>query len=123
VLQKTSKCLLVVLLTLSIGAHWGVLQSVAWMGMAFTYAQKAPLKEALIKTFDGQHPCNLCKFVQKGKTSEQKQESKLDLKKKDFFNSSVAAFYFSPLPAISFAAPFPSPQRTEPPSLPPPRIA
>ena len=51
--------------------------------MVVSYSQDAPLKDALVKTFDGKHPCALCKEIDKGKQSEKKSESpsvkKLDL--------------------------------------------
>ena len=52
--------------------------------MAINYSQDAPLRVALAKTFDGQHPCKLCKVVQAGKQQEKKQsarqvQTKLDL--------------------------------------------
>lgn len=73
-------------LVLSLGLHWALLQTVAWTGMIVSYSQGASFKEALSKTFDGKHPCCLCKVVQQGRAAEKKQEgqqvkpgSKLDL--------------------------------------------
>lgn len=37
-----------------------VLQVVAWGGMLVRYSREAPLREAVTKTFDGEHPCALC---------------------------------------------------------------
>ncbi len=35
-----------------------------WVGMAISYSQdSSSFSEALAKTFDGKHPCKLCKFV------------------------------------------------------------
>jgi hypothetical protein len=68
----------------SIGLHWAFFQSLAWIGMVVSYSQDATLKEALVKTFDGQHPCVLCKEIAKGKRSEKKSEFPLQLKKFDF---------------------------------------
>ena len=67
---RLTRLLVVLTLTLSLGAHWVLLQSVAWMGMVVHYSQNATVTEALSKTFDGQHPCKLCKFVKEGKQSE-----------------------------------------------------
>lgn len=51
-----------------------------------SHSRAASLSEALTKTFDGKHPCSLCKAIQKGRADEKKQEqqqvkpgSKLDL--------------------------------------------
>jgi hypothetical protein len=67
----------------AIGGHWTVLQSVAWVNMAITYSQDAPLVEALQKTFSGDSPCQMCKAVREGQQSEREQgvlksETKLD---------------------------------------------
>jgi hypothetical protein len=76
----------VLVLVLSLGLHWAVLQTIAWTGMIVSYSRDASLSEALTKTFDGKHPCCLCKMIQKGRADEKKQEqqqvkpgSKLDL--------------------------------------------
>lgn len=59
-----------VALCLSIGLHWNLLQVVAWAGMVVRYAQDATVVEALAMTFDGQHPCCMCKAIEKGKQQE-----------------------------------------------------
>lgn len=69
--QITTACLLV----MSLGMHWALLQTVAWTGMVISYSQRAPLREAISKTFDGKHPCALCKAIQKGRAEEQKRDS------------------------------------------------
>ena len=57
----------------SIGAQWVVLQSAAWVGMAVSYSiTEGSVKEGLSKTFDGQHPCALCKVVNKGQETDKK---------------------------------------------------
>jgi hypothetical protein len=61
-------------LVFTLGLHWAVLQTVAWTGMLFTYSRDASFKEALTKTFDGQHPCPLCKAIKQGRAEEKKQE-------------------------------------------------
>ena len=44
-----------------------------------------PLPQALAKTFDGKHPCSLCKFVAAGKKSEKKPEAQIHPTKLDLF--------------------------------------
>jgi hypothetical protein len=61
-------------LVLSLGLHWALLQTVAWTGMLLTYSRGTSLSEAVTKTFDGQHPCALCKFVENGRAEEKEQE-------------------------------------------------
>lgn len=56
--------------------HWALLQTVAWTGMVISYSQRASLEEAVSKTFDGKHPCALCKAIQKGRAEEQKRDEK-----------------------------------------------
>lgn len=75
VLVCLTRWLVIVTLTLSLGAHWILLQSVAWAGMFVSYSRQASLTEAIIKTFDGNHPCCLCKIVRQGKASENRKES------------------------------------------------
>ena len=51
---------------ISIGLPWMLVQSVAWLGMAVTYtAESGSWIQGLSDTFDGNHPCPLCKAVQK----------------------------------------------------------
>jgi hypothetical protein len=65
---------IVAALACSIGLHWGFLQSVAWMGMVVNYSKTGTVGEALVKTFDGKHPCALCKAISTTKKSEKKSE-------------------------------------------------
>jgi hypothetical protein len=76
-------CLIVALLAAT-DAQWMVLQTVAWAGMIVSYSEKAPLGTALAETFDGKHPCPLCKAIATGKKSEKKNEFTLQLKKLEF---------------------------------------
>ena len=62
--------------------------------MVINYSQDAAMVEALVKTFDGKHPCSLCKEIAKGKQSEKKSESAPAGKKFEFFYSG-AAFVFT----------------------------
>jgi hypothetical protein len=108
-----------------IGVHWILLQSVAWTGMIIVYAQTAPLREAIIKTFDGQHPCQLCKTVQEGREAEQNQPPQRKLSVKvDFFCNydpvivEMPPAFESPVTELRQSA-----ARTEAPPGPPPRTA
>jgi hypothetical protein len=55
------------------GAHWVVLQSVAWATMLVEYSHDASLTEAVAKTFDGRHPCEMCLTIE-GAEKQQKQQ-------------------------------------------------
>ena len=63
-------------LVLTLGLHWAILQTIAWTGMMVHYALAAPLSQAVAKTFDGKHPCALCKFIKSGRAEEERQERK-----------------------------------------------
>ena len=88
--------LIALALASSIGLHWTFLQAVAWAGMIVSYSQEAPLGEAVVKTFDGQHPCTLCKQIAKGKRSEKKSEYKFELKKLEFPYTPFAFVFRAP---------------------------
>ena len=81
---RLPKLAIVAALACSIGLHWGFLQSVAWVGMVVNYSQDGTVGEAFAKTFDGKHPCALCKAIAAGKKSEKKSEFPVAGKKFEF---------------------------------------
>ena len=112
------------MLTLAVGGHWAILQSVAWIGMTISYSQEMTLSVALKKTFDGQHPCKLCNVVKEGKQAERKHDTLKIETKLDFFCLRGAAYHppdfsfflLSSFDEFAFA-------RLETPPTPPPRPA
>jgi hypothetical protein len=52
------------------GGHWGVMQVVAWSNMIVDYSAQDGLIEGAKKTFDGEHPCCMCKAIEEGKKQE-----------------------------------------------------
>ena len=111
------------------GGHWAVLQSVAWAEMLRAYSQQSgSVAVAVEQTFDGQHPCKLCREIQFAKSKEHK-ESPTDSAAKD--DAKVKALASDPVlcPFVRTAeeASFPravsasGPSRTEQPPTPPPR--
>jgi len=76
--------MLVALLTAS-GGHWIVLQSVAWGTMIVDYSRTSRFCEAVSKTFDGKHPCALCKSIEKTRNSENKSGVPMVIGKLDVF--------------------------------------
>ncbi|MST94327.1 MAG: hypothetical protein EXS33_03470 [Pedosphaera sp.] len=121
-LARLSKWMIVLSLVLATGGHWALLQSVAWARMTVRFSQTARLTVALQKTFDGEHPCQLCQFVAEGKKSEQKQALEKSGAKFDFFNQPGTVALFPPsrfhlLPATAHAATW----RADAPPRPPPR--
>src|SRR5690349_4015791 len=65
VLRKLGHVLLIVALLSASGTHWLVLQSVAWTTMLASNLRTSSLGEALERTFDGRHPCRLCRQIAK----------------------------------------------------------
>jgi hypothetical protein len=96
VLHRLPRIAIVAALACSIGLHWELFQSVAWVGMVVSYSQYAPFREALAKTFDGKHPCALCKQIAKGKQSEKKSASTPAGKKFECLYSSAAFVFTAP---------------------------
>jgi hypothetical protein len=78
------------------GGHWVLLQSVAWTAMVFANAKHANLSQALEQTFDGRHPCPLCKSIEKGRQSEKKQDTQVATSKINFFYQTRAVALVSP---------------------------
>jgi len=120
--SRLLKWLAVLTLTFVLGGHWAILQSVAWMTMVAGYSQTDPLKNALVKTFDGKHPCPICKFVAKGKKSEQKHETQKLLTKLDFILAPTRVTIYPPSPAPRhFSLAVFAESRSETPPTSPPR--
>jgi hypothetical protein len=80
-LQRAGVALALCAVLVTAGSHWLVLQSVAWAGMFVRFAREDPIGTALAKTFDGQHPCPLCRKVQEGRRSEQQEQPMLRLER------------------------------------------
>ncbi len=80
-LLRLGRLLLVLAVCSSLGLHWAALQAVAWTQMLVTYSQQAEWGEAVKKTFDGEHPCNLCLLVKAGQSKE-KQPQAIPMTKK-----------------------------------------
>lgn len=91
-------------LMVSIGLHTVIIQSAAWAGMLVSYSlEKGSVAQAVSETFDGAHPCPLCKLAKttEGTPADEKQAPKADGKLKLHLIADAA-------PAIIISAP-PSP--------------
>jgi hypothetical protein len=104
------------------GAPWAALQSVAWTTMLADNLRAHSLAEAVKQTFDGQHPCCLCKAIAAAKKSGKKKEFILQTQKLEFPPSpenvvlvAPSGFQLSP-PTNKFAE-----SLTQRPQTPPPR--
>jgi hypothetical protein len=96
VLKRLSKLVMVASLVCLVGGHWALLQSVAWTGMVIRYSQDGTVTEAVAKTFDGHHPCGLCKEIARGKKSEKKAEYGVKLGKLKFCYAPVVFLFKRP---------------------------
>jgi hypothetical protein len=57
------------------GGQFMVLQLTAWSGMIVVRTMESGMKEALSTTFDGEHPCHLCKAIKKAQHEEQSPQT------------------------------------------------
>jgi hypothetical protein len=115
--------MLIVALLVSGGAHWLVLQSVAWTGMLVTRASNGSLIEAVKLTFDGAHPCALCERIEAGRKGEKQQEnSALPLKIELFYEPRPIAVQPSVLQNSVTLTSLVAQIRRQPPAIPPPRL-
>jgi len=127
-LPRIARTLLIVALAASIGLHWMLIQSIAWVGMFKDFSQHNSITTAVAMTFDGNHPCPLCLAVQSTENTEHKPQKAPLLKGKDLTCLALSEFAISlPVTPTALAekyhwAPSPPPvARTDTPPLPPPR--
>ncbi len=58
------------------GGHWAALQTFAWVRMSVDYTvATGSVREGLTRTFDGEHPCELCRQVKVGLEKDRREES------------------------------------------------
>ena len=122
VFVRIGRCLVIAALVATTGAHWALLQSVAWTTMLADNLQTHSLSESVARTFDGKHPCPICKAVAAGKKSEQKNAFTLKIQKPEFPPAKanfvlIAPSRFQLLPQVNFLSESP----TQKPLVPPPR--
>lgn len=55
--------------------HLPVLQIGAWAGMLIEYSRGNSFADALEMTFDGKHPCCMCKAIEKEQTKSSNEDS------------------------------------------------
>ncbi len=121
---KFSRLLLVFALLVSIGGHWALLQSVAWTQMLVARSQTGSLVEAVKTTFDGAHPCSLCKRIADGHDEERPPAQSSAKVKLDFVIAPQSTLICVSVAAMGWPLMEKSARpRAEQPSLPPPRTA
>jgi hypothetical protein len=84
VFKRLGKVFLITALVAMLGAHWALLQTVAWTTMFADNLHSGSFCDAVTKTFDGQHPCPICKAIAAGKQSEKKTEFSFQSQKLEF---------------------------------------
>lgn len=80
-MSRGLRCLTAVLLSLSLGCHWTLVQGFAWVSMFAGHVRTESVPVALTRTFDGKHPCLICKVVRDGKSAEEKSPVQSSVKK------------------------------------------
>jgi hypothetical protein len=100
-IERCGRSVIVAMLILATGGHWVLLQSVAWVSMTVQFSQVEPISSALKKTFDGQHPCSLCKVVDEGLRKETHQKLQKPEIKLDLFCDRRAVSVECPLPGLA----------------------
>ena len=111
-------------LFLSAGGHLALLQGVAWTTMVRDFSRTGSVTSAVEKTFDGKHPCPLCKKIASARAHEEKAPVTVKAEKKaELFVSTsseivpipiVRCFSYPPHPFVNvperfFAPPVPVP--------------
>lgn len=128
ILERLIRRLGCVMMALSLflvaGGHLALLQGVAWATMVKDFARTGSLTEAVGKTFDGKHPCAMCKKIASARTTEEKAPVTVKIGKKSevFVKASgpklplplsrpfvYGSVPFVSMPELSFAPPVPVP--------------
>jgi len=111
-------------LFLSIGGHLALLQGVAWATMIRDYSRTSSVTAAVEKTFDGRHPCAMCKKIAAQRSHDEKVPVTVKVQKKsEVFLREIGSklplptfhpFVYGPtsfflMPELCFAPPVPVP--------------
>jgi len=114
----------VVSLTVSMGGHWGLLQTIGWANMYLDYSKDCSLISAISKTFDSETTCEICELVRAGKKQESHQDFLKSNFKLDLFQEGASIELIDPIVeqdqkcvVIKLGT------RRFPPDIPPPRLA
>ena len=121
-LAGRAKYFVIAVLVITTGAHWTALQTIAWTTMLADNLRTQSVAEAVSHTFDGEHPCPLCKAIAAAKKSEKKSEMVSPVLKMEFLPAAEMFVLISPGPASAFSlAKFSADSSFPKPPLPPPR--
>lgn len=126
---RIARALIVTALVISIGLHWAVLQSAAWMSMAVAYTVRTgSVVEGLSDTFDGEHPCPMCSAIKKATEAPPSDRQAPTQAAKELKLTlglvRVPAFIFASFPTAAWSMiSMTADSRRDPPQAPPPRVA
>lgn len=67
--SRTLSIILLAALLVANNLHLPVLQVMAWCGMLVSYSRVTSVAEAVEMTFDGDHPCPMCKNIKKARAA------------------------------------------------------
>ena len=116
--------MMAIALFMAIGGPLALLQGVAWVTMVHDFSKTGSLTQAVTKTFDGKHPCSMCKKIASARTCEEKAPVTVKVDKKaEVFVVSLGSelpkpvsypFAYGPapfvlMPELFFAPPVPVP--------------
>jgi hypothetical protein len=96
VFARCGKVLVVTALVLTTGLHWAALQTVAWTTMFASNLRTDSFSCAVSKTFDGEHPCCLCKAIAAARKEQKKSEAIASALKFEFPPVAKKAILFPP---------------------------
>jgi hypothetical protein len=96
VFVRLGHVLLILALLGATGGHWAVLQTIAWADMLAANLQIDSVSTAITKTFDGEHPCQMCHQISAGKKAEKKADLPLSLKKLEFVSERPGFVFIAP---------------------------
>ena len=119
---RSGKILVIVALVLTTGLHWAALQTFAWSAMLANHLRTESVGESVAQTFDGLHPCCLCKAIAAAKQAEKKGEAVAPLLKFEFplYGETVILTPPARFAQMQFGNSFAASLSSKPP-LPPPR--
>lgn len=103
--KRLSHAILIFTVILTVFGQWGVLQSLAWTSMLVNNLHSCSLEAAVARTFDGRHPCCLCKAIAAHKQSEQKKDVSQPLQKLEFPPLKTECRLIAPAPCRNFPPP------------------
>jgi len=122
VLRCIARAVTIFALCCAIGLQWLALQSIAWTSMIIDYSKRGTLCQAIAQTFDGAHPCSLCRVVNKANSTEKKSDLQVLTPKIDMICVCQPASYLRPFIRLEYTAgEFCSFQIGQSPPVPPPR--